>query len=82
MLVEQDEVEITTPSNKVGGASSDTREGPIRVRVQRSLVLEAAEGRWRIIGQFLDPGPSGEGNTVRNMGVTDKEVLAGLGKGK
>ena len=82
-LIEQDEIEVdaTQPGSVVGGASGDAREGTRKVKVEGGMVLEVSKGSCRVVGQFLDPGPSGEGNTVGNMGVVEEEVLRGLGKG-
>ena len=96
-LVETDEVEVDAEhpalaSTAVGGggpaASGDansSRGGGVskrRVKVQGGMILEvAAHGRVRVVEPFMDPGPSGAGNTVGNMEMAAGEILERLRKG-
>lgn len=63
-------------------SSGDAREeGTREVRVRGGMVLEVAKGRVRVVEQFNDVGPSGEGNTVGNAGVAAEEIFERLGAG-
>lgn len=59
-------------------SSGDAREGTREVRVVGGMVLEVAKGRVRVVEQFNDVGPSGEGNTVGNAGVAAEEIFERL----
>lgn len=63
------------------GGGDEVREGTREVPVCGGLVLEVAKGRVRVVEQYNDAGPSGEGNTVGNMGVAEEEILKGLAGG-
>ena len=56
--------------------------GTKEVEVKGGMILEVAKGRVRIVEQFNDVGPSGEGNTVGNMGVVEEEILQRLEAGE
>lgn len=45
------------------------------------MILEVAKGKVRVVEQFNDPGPSGEGNTVGNIGVAFEEIFERLERG-
>lgn len=62
-------------------SSGDAREGTKEVAVEGGMILEVAKGRVRVVEQFNDVGPSGEGNTVGNMGVAEEEIFERLGAG-
>lgn len=68
-LVERDCIEVEA------GAGTET------VDVAGGMILEVAKGRWRVVQQFNDPGPSEEGNTVGNMSLAEEEIFEGLGSG-
>lgn len=63
------------------GAGEDG-EGTAEVQVEGGMILEVAKGRVRVVEQFNDVGPSGEGNTVGNMGVAEEEILQRLEAGE
>lgn len=82
-LVEDESVRVV--SSSLGGAgtgsglsSGDAREGTREVKVEGGLILEVAKGKVRVVEQFGDVGPSGEGNTVGNMGVAEEEIFERL----
>lgn len=85
-LVDQESIEVE--AGNVGGgvgtglSSGDSREGKRMVRVEGGMILEVAKGRVRVVEQFNDPGPSGEGNTVGNMKMADEEIFERLGSGR
>lgn len=56
-------------------------EGTRMVKVEGGMVIEVAKGRRRVVRQFMDPGPSGEGNTVSGMGIAEREIWASLREG-
>lgn len=74
-LVEKETVRV------VSSAGGTTGEGTREVAVRGGMILEVAKGRVRVVEQWNDVGPSGEGNTVGNMGVAEEEILQRLGRG-
>ncbi|KAL2043963.1 hypothetical protein N7G274_003483 [Stereocaulon virgatum] len=83
-LVEQPVVEVDA-----GGMESaqptrtgDARERTRKVPVEGGMILEVAKSKVRVVEQFNDPGPSGEGNTVGNRSIADDEIFEALGSGK
>lgn len=80
-LVEQESVEVENAGGS-GLNTGDSREGKRMVRIEGGMILEVAKGRVRVVEQFGDMGPSGEGNTVGNMKVADEEVFERLGSGR
>ena len=80
-LVENETVRV---SGSLGGSagsrlsSGDAREGTKEVAVQGGMILEVGKGSVRVVEQFNDVGPSGEGNTVGNAGVAEEEVFERL----
>ena len=82
-LVEHEVVEVD--AGGMGTASrlstGDSREGTKKVVVEGGMILEVAKGKIRVVEQFNDPGPSGEGNTVGNMSVAEEEIFGRLGSG-
>lgn len=78
---------VCVSAGSLGGAagsrlsSGDAREGTKEVDVVGGMILEVAKGRVRVVEQFNDVGPSGEGNTVGNMGIAEEEVFERLGSG-
>ena len=82
-LVENETVHVSAGSGAVGSrlSSGDAREGTREVAVEGGMILEVAKGRVRVVEQFNDVGPSGEGNTVGNMGVGVEEIFERLGAG-
>ena len=80
-LIEKNEMEIQAPLSSAGLNSGDERGGTRTVTVEGGLILEVSKGKVRKVDQFMDPGPSGEGNTVGNIGMADEEILARMKKG-
>ena len=82
-LVENETVRVSAGLGAAGSrlSSGDAREGTKEVAVEGGMILEVAKGRVRVVEQFHDVGPSGEGNTVGNMGVAEEEVFERLGGG-
>ena len=87
-LIEKERVEVaasavrSSASGVAGGLNTgDSREGTKIVDVQGGMILEVAKGKIRVVEQFNDPGPSGEGNTVGNIGVAFQEVFERLEEG-
>ena len=81
-LVEQDSVDVEAGAGTTSGLSSgDSRERTRMVRVEGGTILEVAKGRVRVVEQFNDPGPSGEGNSVGNMALAEEEIFERLGRG-
>lgn len=78
---------VCVSAGGLGGAagsrlsSGDARERTKEVDVVGGMILEVAKGRVRVVEQFNDVGPSGEGNTVGNMGIAEEEVFEWLGSG-
>ena len=68
------------PGGSTGGLSTGDDDKPATkmVDVCGGMVLEVAKGKVRVVEQFNDPGPSGEGNTVGNIGVAFEEVFERL----
>lgn len=56
-------------------------EGARMVRIEGGMVVEVAKGRRRVVRQFGDEGPSGEGNTVSGMGKVEGEIWEALREG-
>lgn len=83
-LVSDDTVEVDAGGGGGGSGLStgDSREGTRRVNVRGGMILEVAKGRVRVVEQFNDPGPRGEGNTVGNMRVAEEEIFERLGNGR
>ena len=82
-LVQDEEIEVFGAGGAIGGGaqSGDSRGGTRRVRVQGGLIVEVAKGTRRLVEQFNDPGPSGEGNTVSGMGIAEEEIFGALKSG-
>ena len=80
-LVEDETVRVVSAATGSGLSSGDAREGTREVAVRGGMILEVAKGRVRVVEQFCDVGPSGEGNTVGNIGVAEEEILKRLGGG-
>ena len=86
-LVEDEEIEVSAAGVTDGGqspsglSSGDSRQGTRMVKVKGGMIIEVAKGRCRIVEQFNDPGPSGEGNTVSGMGIAEEEIFDSLKKG-
>ena len=83
-LVENKTIYVSAGLAAAGSQSStgESREGTKEVEVMGGMILEVAKGRVRVVEQFNDVGPSGEGNTVGNMGVAEEEILGRLEAGK
>lgn len=79
-LVEDETVQVSGAAGLGGSrlSSGDAREGTREVPVAGGMVLEVAKGRVRVVEQFNDVGPSGEGNTVGNAGVAEEEIFERL----
>lgn len=83
-LVENETVEVAASGARgvgsdVGGlGTGDSREGTKTVDVQGGLILEVAKGKVRVVEQFNDAGPSGEGNTLGNIGVAFEDIFERL----
>ena len=84
LLVEQEVVEVDVGGMGIasGLSTGDAREGTKKVAVEGGMILEVAKGKVRLVEQFNDPGPSGEGNTAGNMSVADEEIFRRLGSGE
>ena len=82
-MVEDEEIEVIGGEGAIGGGaqSGDSRRGTRKVRVQGGMVVEVAKGTRRVVEQFNDPGPSGEGNTVSGMGIAEEEIFGALKDG-
>ena len=87
-LIENERVEVAasgmrSPACGIAGGvgTGDSREGTRIVDVCGGMILEVAKGKIRVVEQFNDPGPSGKGNTVGNLGVAVEEVFERLGRG-
>jgi len=61
--------------------SGEGEEGKRMVEVEGGMVVEVAKGRRRVVAQFGDEGPRGEGVTVSGMGKVEGEIWAGAGGG-
>ena len=79
-LVEDEEIQVSGGERAIGSGaqSGDSRGGTRRVTVQGGMIVEVAKGTRRIVAQFNDPGPSGEGNTVSGMGIAEEEIFGAL----
>jgi len=83
-LVENESVEVGASGARrigsdVGGlGTGDSREGTKAVEVKGGMIVEVANGKTRVVEQFNDPGPSGEGNTLSNIGVAYEEIFVRL----
>lgn len=80
-LVEGGVVSLSKGLAMRGGSrlrSGDEREGVRQVAVGGGMILEVAKGRVRVVEQFNDAGPSGEGNTLGNIGEAEEEIFASL----
>ena len=79
-LVEDRSVRVSAGLGSTGSrlSSGDAREGTKEVDVEGGMILEVAKGRVRVVEQFNDVGPSGEGNTVGNVGVAEEEIFEAL----
>lgn len=86
-LVEKENVKVAASGARgagsdVGGlGTGDSREGTKEVAVQGGMILEVAKDKVRLVEQFNDPGPSGEGNTLGNIGVAFEEIFESLESG-
>lgn len=83
-LVEQEVVEVDAGSmgSASGLSTGGAKEGTKKVAVEGGMILEVAKGKTRLVEQFNDPGPSGEGNTAGNMNIAEEEIFGRLGSGK
>ena len=77
-LVEEETVEVEAGAGGSGLSTGDSREGTRKVAVEGGMILEVAKAKVRVVEQFNDAGPSGEGNTVGNMGLADEEIFRRL----
>ena len=86
-LVERETVRVSAKPAGLRGAATEagsqrgggnTRE----VAVEGGMILEVAKRRVRVVEQFHDEGPSGEGNTVGNKGIAETEIFDMLGSGR
>lgn len=81
-LVEGEEIEVEGAGGgggaASGGASGDSRKAVRRVKVEGGMIVEIAKGKRRVVEQFNDPGPSGDGNTVSGMGIAEEEIFGSL----
>ncbi|MCJ1270991.1 hypothetical protein MMC22_010890 [Lobaria immixta] len=68
-LAEGGEVEVLEQGGK---------EGTRLVKVEGGMILEVGKGRVRVVNPFMDPGPSGNGNTVRGMAQLEEELYNNL----
>ena len=87
-LIENETIEVAaggveSPRSNVGGGlnTGDSRKGTKVVAVHGGMILEVAKEKIRVVEQFNDPGPSGEGNIVGNLGVAFEEIFDRLGGG-
>jgi len=55
--------------------------GRRRVVIEGGMVVEVAKGRRRVVAQFGDEGPRGEGVTVSGMGKVEGEIWEALREG-
>ena len=83
-LVENKTVHVSTGLAATGSQSSagESGKGPKEVDVKGGMILEVAKGKVRVVEQFNDVGPSGEGNTGGNMGAVEEEILKRLEAGE
>lgn len=61
--------------------SGEGEEGKRMVEVEGGMVVEVAKGRRRVVAQFGDEGPRGEGVTVSGMGKVEGEIWEALREG-
>ena len=89
-LVEEEDIEVSTAGvmgfeddgkSPSGLRRGESRHGTRIAKVQGGIILEIAKGRRRIVEQFNDPGPSGEGNTVSGMRIAEEEIFDSLKRG-
>ena len=81
-LIEKKEMQIRASLPSTGLNSGDEKGERKTINVEGGLILEVSKGKVRKVDQYLDPVPSGEGNTVGNMGMADEEIFARLKPGK
>lgn len=55
--------------------------GRRRVEIEGGMVVEVGKGRRRVVAQFGDEGPRGEGVTVSGMGKVEGEIWEALREG-
>lgn len=79
-LVENEAVQVSADLGAAGGhsRSGHARERTKEVAVEGGMILEVAKGRVRVVEQFNDVGPSGEGVTVGNMGIAEEDIFERL----
>ncbi|CAD6566815.1 MAG: hypothetical protein ASARMPRED_000150 [Alectoria sarmentosa] len=79
-LVENEAVHVSADLGATGSRSSNghARERTKEVAVEGGMILEVAKGRVRVVEQFNDVGPSGEGITVGNMEIAEEEIFERL----
>ena len=82
-LGQDEEIEVFGAGGAIGGGAQSgySRGGIRKVRVQGGMIVEVAKGTRRLVEQFNDPGPSGEGNTVSGMGIAEEEIFGALKSG-
>lgn len=86
-LVESESVAVAASGARGAGSdvegfgTGDSREGTKKVAVQGGMILEVAKEKIRLVEQFNDPGPSGEGNTLGNIGLAFEEIFERLERG-
>ena len=84
-LLEKDEVEVissVSASATTGLTTGDERQGTMMIKVQGGTILEVSKGKIRKVNQFMDPGPSGEGNTAGNMIEAERDIYGRLRSGR
>ena len=74
-LVEKKDVEVWDTFLSTEMCSKDEKDRRRMIEVEGGLILEVSKGKVRKVNQFMDAGPSGEGNTVGNMRVADEEIF-------
>lgn len=79
-LIEKETLKVSAGLGGAGThmATGDAREGTKDVAVRGGSIIEVAAGRLREVLQFMDVGPTGEGNTIGNMKVAVDEVFERL----
>lgn len=73
-LIEEEEIKVST---QTGDARGRTR----LAKVEGGMIIEVAKGKRRVVEQYNDPGPSGEGNTVSGMGKAEDDIWSMLKAG-
>ena len=81
-LVEGEALEVSAAGTRNSGLGmGDQEQETMMVKVYGGMIVEVAKGKRRIVEQFNDPGPIGNGNTVGNVGLAVDEILAMLEEG-